>query len=101
MTDTTYDTARRCPTCEQLGQRIGTRSLPERGQGSLHIFRCQNDRCPKSGRDWIVQVRPDGSIPEPNTNREKSFPQEKGVARSRIEKAQASADRSMNQSLGK
>lgn len=98
--DSTLDVARRCPTCEELGKAVGTRPCPERYMGVFHIYRCENTRCARQGRDWLIQIRPDGSIPEPTTNREKSFPQEKGVARGRIEAARAKADMSLKDSIG-
>lgn len=91
MTDSTLDLARRCPECEELGKPYGVRPAPER-RGQLHIFVCANDRCKKVGRTWIVQIRPDGTVPEPTLNREKQFPQDEGTARQRIEDARARAD---------
>jgi hypothetical protein len=97
MVDSTLDEARRCPTCNELGKSAGRRPLPKKKfeppPGELHIFRCANTRCKRFDRDWIVQVRPDGTVPEPTTNREKSFPTTGGVsARERIERAQRNAD---------
>jgi len=100
MSDTTFDEARRCPECKELGQPAGVRPMESRRQGQLHIFRCQNERCKKFERDWIVQVRPDGTIPEPTLNREKSFPEDRGVARGRIERARLAIDKLNQQSLG-
>jgi len=101
MSDTTFDEARRCPSCAELGQPAGIRPTENRRQGKLHIFKCQNERCEKFDRDWVVQVRPDGTIPDPILNREKSFPQERGVARARIERAREALDRLNQQSLDK
>lgn len=101
MTDSTFDKARRCPSCDQLGRAAGVVPAETRRQGSFHVFKCENERCQKFDRDWIVQVRPDGTVPEPTTNREKSFPQDKGVAKGRIEKARNYADNLVNQSLEK
>lgn len=92
MTDTTLDEARRCYKCNELGKPNGTTPAPERYMGIFHIFKCDNQRCAGFGKDWIVQVRPDGTIPPPTLDREKSFPQEKGVARERVNKARARAD---------
>lgn len=99
MSDTTFDEARRCPECNELGQPAGVRAMENRRQGQLHVFKCQNERCKKHDRDWIVQVRPDGTIPEPTTNREKNFYVPRGVAKQRIENARASMDRLVQQSL--
>lgn len=103
MTDTTLDQARRCPTCEELGRSAGTRPADSKNRraGILHIFRCENERCKKFGRDWVVQVRPDGTIPEPTTNREKSFYVDKTTARSKIEKARSGFDSLVRQTLEK
>lgn len=99
MSDTTFDEARRCSTCGELGQPYGVKPLENRRRGSLHVFKCQNKRCKKYDRDWLVQVRPDGTIPEPTLDREKSFPEDRGVAKARIERARASVDRLVQQSL--
>lgn len=101
MTDTTFDQARRCPTCQELGRASGTRpaDTKNRRAGTLHIFRCENTRCKRYDRDWLVQVRADGTIPDPTTDREKSFPLERGTARERIEKARASVDKLVRQTL--
>lgn len=99
MGDTTFDEARRCPVCSELGQAAGVRAMDSRRQGTLHVFTCKNERCRKVDRDWVIQVRPDGTIPEPTKFREKSFPEDRGVARSRIDRARASVDRLVQQSL--
>jgi len=99
MSDTTFDQARRCPVCSELGQPAGVRPMESRRQGKLHVFKCANQRCKKFDRDWIVQVRPDGTVPEPTKHREKSFPEDRGVARARIDRARASLDRLVQQSL--
>lgn len=103
MSDTTLDEARRCPECQELGRANGTRPADpgNRRAGLLHLFRCENTRCRRTGRDWVVQVRPDGTIPEPTTNREKSFYVDKSAARGRIEKARAGFDNLVRQSLEK
>jgi len=100
--DTTYDTARRCYRCNELGQHIGTRPAPERRMGSFHVYQCRNERCVGFERDWIIQVRPDGTIPTPETNREKSFPMEEGVSRkARTDAARARVDELLRESLGR
>lgn len=99
MPDTTLEDARRCYRCEEPGIAIGTRPCPERRMGIFHMFRCANERCKGYGRDWLVQVRPDGTIPDATMNREKMFPVDKD-ARERIDKARARADATLNQSIG-
>jgi hypothetical protein len=103
MSDTSFDEARRCPTCQQPGLAVGQRPADSsnRRAGTLHIFRCANERCAKHDRDWIIQVRPDGTIPEPTLNREKSFNIDRNTARERIAKARAGVDSLVRQSLEK
>lgn len=103
MTDTTFDQARRCPECNELGRAHGTRPADpsNRRAGQLHIFTCGNDRCKKYDRDWIIQVRADGTIPEPTKHREKSFPMERGSVRAKIDRARSSVDNLVRQTLEK
>lgn len=99
MAETTLEVARRCPKCEEPGVPNGITPAPERYMGSFHMYKCDNSRCKGFGKDWLIQVRPDGTIPPPTLNREKSFPQEKGVARERVEKARARADELQRDSM--
>lgn len=79
MTETTFEMARRCSKCGQPGELVGKRPVPRRvgiqAGAQLYQFVCMNERC-----RWfnticrIVQVNPDGSIPEPVTRRAKEFP---------------------------
>lgn len=80
--DTTLDEARRCPCCEELGNLLRKTRI---SNGFLHVFTCENSRCKKKDREWIVQVRPDGTIPTPSKNRDKQFYVDPGVAKSRTE----------------
>jgi hypothetical protein len=71
--DTTFDQARRCPICDEPGKEKGTRPGP-RGS-TFHEIVCVNSRCRWFGSDpYIIQVRADGTIPEPTLDRQKSFP---------------------------
>lgn len=73
MSDTTFDEARRCPRCEELGNTESSRPGP---QGSkINVIRCLNNRCRWYDTTYIVQVNADGSIPKPTTNRHKDFPE--------------------------
>lgn len=74
---TTLEEARRCPKCRQPGEL--SRQIPApRGAtpgARMHIFVCKNNRCRWNGEVCrVVQVNPDGSIPEP-TKHVKSFPE--------------------------
>lgn len=79
MTDSTYDAARRCPRCKELGEKTGERPLRRafgvtRG-AMLHEFTCRNvGRCRwADSAPYFVQVNPDGTIPPPVEKREKQF----------------------------
>lgn len=39
----------------------------------MHAFECENSRCSRSGERWLVQLNPDGSIPQ-HTEGPKTFP---------------------------
>lgn len=93
MADSTLEEARRCPKCEKPGVENGSRPAPERHMGRFQIFKCMNDRCLKYEGIWIVQIRPDGTIPEPTTNREKNYPVMGGMStKQRIANARADID---------
>lgn len=71
--DTTIDEARRCPKCNELGEKTKEEILA-RGRGKELTFTCQNERCRWFEQTCsVVTVRPDGSIPDPNLNRTKHF----------------------------
>jgi hypothetical protein len=77
MSETTLEEARRCPKCEQPGESAGVRPATgidvTRG-AQLHTFVCMNKQCRWYGQVCrIVQVNPDGSIPEPG-KRDKHYP---------------------------
>lgn len=55
--------ASRCPKCGIPGEDVG--SIPGNKFGvKVHTIFCRNDRCRWFDTSWIVQVNPDGSIPE-------------------------------------
>ena len=93
--DTTYDQARRCPKCNELGKEVGRRAGP-RGS-TFHTIRCENDRCSWSGTTYLVQVMADGSVAEPTTDRQKSFPEHPTLT---TERAEQQALRMLERSLG-
>jgi hypothetical protein len=73
---TTWEEASRCYKCQQPGVEVANLPAAERWQGRVHTIECQNHICLNFGQRWIVQVRPDGSIPnrDTSTRGEKSFP---------------------------
>lgn len=78
MADTTFEEAKRCPDCKEPGLEIGANKLglnAEVTRGAvIHTFQCRNERCQGFELNWIVQTNPDGSIPQPDPNRQKFFP---------------------------
>jgi hypothetical protein len=61
---TTWDEASKCPRDGQFtGKVIQRRNLREGGQ--LITLECPEDNCEYSTTGWVVQTRPDGSIPDP------------------------------------
>jgi hypothetical protein len=90
---TTYDEARRCPKCKEPGKK----EKEVRGPGGVvsHTIYCRNLRCAWNGLVCrVIDVRPDGSIPEP-TFREKRFP----VVPDRTAAVQAAIDRQVTGEL--
>jgi len=81
--DTTYDEARRCPKCNELGEitskqpvriTFGDRRAVTAG-AQLHTATCMNERCKWFGQTCrLIQVNPDGTVPPPVTKRAKHFP---------------------------
>jgi hypothetical protein len=78
LPDTTFEEAKRCPDCKEPGLELHARALgrnPDVTRGAvLHTFQCQNKRCIGFELNWVVQTNPDGTIPQPDPNREKFFP---------------------------
>lgn len=72
MSDTTFDEARRCPKCKELGKDTGSQKAS--GGSTVHKILCMNDRCKWFGTTYVVQVNADGTIPPPNLHRDKAFP---------------------------
>lgn len=73
MTDTSLDAARRCPRCQQPGVEMNQK--PQRNGGVSYTFGCKNERCRWFNQPgWVVDVRPDGTLPDPNRHRGKTFP---------------------------
>jgi len=86
VTDTTLEEARRCFKCDQPGRKAGEGPAPTRNRDGtrkfgiapgtmLQTYICENERCKAFGTVIrIIQVNPDGTIPLPNTRRDKEFP---------------------------
>ena len=72
MADSTYESAKRCPKCEEPGADIGSVKGPHGSR--LHTIQCKNKRCSWYETNYTVQVNADGTIPEPTLDRPKSFP---------------------------
>jgi hypothetical protein len=69
----TWEEASKCPRDgAYTGKVINRRRIPE---GQLVTLECPEDNCPYHTDGWIVQLRPDGSIPDPTPaeQREKRF----------------------------
>lgn len=61
MPDTKFEEARRCTTCTQPARETG---VTDDGDGKLHHFMCDNERCRHYQLGHVVRVNSDGSIPE-------------------------------------
>jgi hypothetical protein len=82
----TLEEASRCPKCNQPGVEVSrTRVVPKRGVfgqaetsgGQLVTFQCQTKLCRWFGDICrVVQIRPDGTVPEPDMriNKAKEYP---------------------------
>jgi hypothetical protein len=71
---TTWDEASRCPRHELTG--IEQSSKPMKGGvqgGQLITLTCPQEECEYYDVGWIVQIRPDGTIPDAATSHDKSF----------------------------
>lgn len=74
MSETTFEMAKRCPSCEEPGKTVAVlhpRNLP-RGT-AMNTFECENARCERVGERWMVQTNPDGTIPQPGQKGPKAF----------------------------
>jgi hypothetical protein len=74
MSDTTLEEAKRCPRCQEPGLEVVLTRTPD---GTVHTYQCENERCRWHQERWLVQVRPDGTIPDRTKDkggRDKEFP---------------------------
>lgn len=95
--DTTLDEARRCPKCDELGQKHGERYSRDRSKEVTYL--CMNERCRWYGQVCrVITVRPDGTIPAPRKQHIKSFP---SLGADRTAQVQASLDRQRDVELGR
>lgn len=61
----TLEEASRCPKC----QEVGDQGAPQRSNKpgvNIIPFTCKNERCRWYNTAWLVQVNPDGTIPDPS-----------------------------------
>lgn len=65
--NTTFEIAKKCPKCHEPGEEISVQPAPG-GNGQVHVFVCRNDRCKAVDERWLVQTRPDGTVPNPERN---------------------------------
>lgn len=86
MTDSTFDEARRCPRCEELG--LLGKSSRRRDGSRIHTITCMNTRCKWYSTSWVVQVMVDGSVAKPQKH-DKFFP----TIPDRTEEVRAAVDR--------
>jgi len=68
---TTIDEAKRCPKCGNAGEESGNHRGPRGSR--VYTFICKNETCRWFDTGWLVQVKPDGTIPEREPG-EKEFP---------------------------
>lgn len=93
-----FDEASKCPKCGLTGDQGRVNSVA-RSRDRLIQMTCKNVRCKWYESSWSVQVRPDGSVPDPDTRpRQKDFPERVGgfeIARS-MERLEAELEASKN-----
>jgi hypothetical protein len=74
MPDTTFEEAKRHSVCGEIGLEVGTTKPEGAPRGTLvHIIECQNERCQDHKERWLVQTRPDGTVPTPGERGPKAF----------------------------
>lgn len=67
--ESSYEAASRCPKCNNPGEVRSKKPAPNsiRGTMLLHIY-CTSVLCPWYNTAWMVQVNPDGTVPEPKNH---------------------------------
>jgi len=95
MSEVRLEDAKRCPKCKEIGELHLNRKNRD-GSKSFDVT-CHNDRCPWFNTKWVIDTNPDGSVPEPSTNRRKAYP----AIPDRTEAIQETVDRIVADSLPK
>jgi hypothetical protein len=62
----TWEEARKCPKCSNAGKESGTMPTQRRGTKVVKLV-CENPLCRWFETGWVVQINPDGSIPDPES----------------------------------
>jgi len=66
MSEETFEDRTHCPKCKEAGEETSSVPAPEAPKGTtLKTIYCRNKRCRWFDTCWMVQVNPDGSVPEP------------------------------------
>ena len=73
MPDTTFEEAKRCHGCQVPGKQVSKTPHPEMRGVSIYTFGCDNERCPEKDERWLVQVNPNGTIPQAGHRGPKAF----------------------------
>jgi hypothetical protein len=59
-----YEQATRCPKCDQPGKLASTNTVPGHLGTQVESWTCVNEACSWFTTGWIVQINPDGTIPD-------------------------------------
>jgi hypothetical protein len=69
-----WDDASRCPRHELKGAEQSSRPMKHGEQrGTLVTLTCPQETCEYYDAGWVVQIRPDGTIPDARQSHDKSF----------------------------
>lgn len=99
MTDTTFEEAKRCPKCGESGVIAGDKRS-RYGERTVTI-KCMNSRClwyKETAR--VIDVKPDGTIPDPTKYRHKRFPALPNLTNEMRERVDRQLDLETNTSQG-
>jgi len=70
---TKLDDAKLCPRCKLPGEETAKIPTRKRGTYALHMM-CRNERCKWFNTGWLVQVNPDGTVPDPVDHKQSREP---------------------------
>lgn len=70
----TYEEAKRCPKCQEPGEKTKEEVARRVPGARLHTIHCRNSRCSWYNTPYIIQVNPDGTIPRPDAHKSRLFP---------------------------